>query len=366
MTEASRALSVLTATTVVLGLGVTGAAAAGTPGTAAATERPALAVLGPFTFTGATQAMRSTTHKALRVSLFATDRPTAGTEVAPDAMTVTVSRRHSPERHSWAFELPTASDFSYDEDARSGALTTGSAIEPFGALSLTLTAVGRGQSVGCGRTRADNQQVRVTGTMRFDTRSTGSSRWGVVGGSHRITFTGRSIVSILHPADKLCGSVLPPCVAASSWLAHKTTPGTSIANDEVILQELASTVGGSTRYAVSGERITQLARPVKAVRTDTTTLTVAHTTFGFPAQSARVTVPSSAPSLTGSARLSSTSETESVGLACGTFPQTSTTTMWTAAYRNAAQPLALHEQIEGTYRLPNDVTSAEITRIVPN
>jgi hypothetical protein len=311
--------------------------------------------------------MRSSTHKHLRLSLFATDRPTAGTEVGANSMTVTVARRHAPERHTWVFELPTAADFSYDEDARTGALKTGSAMKPFGALSLALTAVGRAKSVGCGRTRANNQRVRVTGTLSFDTRSRGKTPWGAVGGRRRrMTFTGHSILSIFHPADKLCGSFLPPCVTTKSWRAHKTTPGTSIANDEVILQEFASTVGSTTTYTVSGERITQLARPVKAVRTDTTTLTVAHTRFVFPASSARVKVTRSVPALTGSARLASTTMTESVGLACGTFPELQTTTMWTASYRNAAHPLALHEQIEGTYRLPNDVTSAEITRIVPN
>jgi hypothetical protein len=143
-------------------------------------------------------------------------------------------------------------------------------------------------------------------------------------------------------------------------------PGTAIANDEVILQELATTVGSSTTYSISGERIRQLAKPAKAVRTDTTTVNVPHTKFAFPASSARVKVTRSAPSVTGSARLSSTSMTESVALACGTFPQTATTTQWTASYRNAPSRLALHEQIEGTYRLPNHVTSAEITRIVPN
>jgi hypothetical protein len=355
-------MSAVAAAVLVAGLGVSASAAGATPiGTGAR-----LPVLGPFTFTGAVQSLRSSTHKHLKVSLFATDRPTAGTEVGPNSMTITVARRHAPERHTWVFELPTASDFSYDEDARTGALRTGSAIEPFGALSLALTAVGRERSVGCGRTRANNQRVRVTGMLSFDTRSKGKTRWGAVGGRHRMTFSGHSIISIFHPADKLCGSFLPPCVTTKSWLAHKTTPGTSIANDEVILQELASTVGSSTTYTVSGERIRQLARPVKAVRTDTTTLTVPRTRFVFPASSARVKVTRSAPSLTGAARLASTTMTESVGLACGTFPELSTTTMWTASYRNATHPLALHEQIEGTYRLPNHVTSAEITRVVPN
>jgi hypothetical protein len=362
MSGPSKALSGVVAAVMVVGL-VTGASAAGAAPIGNTAKLP---VLGPFTFTSATQSLSSTTHKHLRVDLFATDRPTAGTEVGPNSMTITVTRRHAPERHSWVFELPKASDFSYDEDTRSGTLKTGSAIRPYGSLSLALTAVGREKSVGCGRTRANNQRVKVTGTLSFDTRSKGKTRWGVVGGRRRMTFTGHSIISILHPADKLCGSFLPPCVTTKSWLAHKTTPGTSIANDEVILQELATTVGKSTTYSISGERIRQLAKPAKAVRTDTTTVAVPHTRFAFPASAARVRVSRSAPSLTGSARLSSVTMTESVALACGTFPQTATTTQWTASYRNAARQLALHEQIEGTYRLPNHVTTAEITRVVPN
>jgi hypothetical protein len=220
MSGSSKTLSAVAAAVVVAGL----ASTAGAAGAAPISSRAQLPVLGPFTFTSATQSLASSTHKHLRIDLFATDRPTAGTEVEPNSMTITVARRHAPERHTWVFELPRASDFSYDEDTRTGALRTGSAIKPFGALSLTLTAVGREKSVGCGRTRANNQRVKVTGTMSFDTRSKGKTRWGAVGGRHRMTFTGHSIISVLHPADKLCGSFLPPCVTTKAWLAHKTTP----------------------------------------------------------------------------------------------------------------------------------------------
>jgi hypothetical protein len=345
----------------VASLGIGASAAASTSPAA----RPAMPVLGPMTLTGAVQPFRSTTHKHLRIALTATNRPAAGTQVGPNALTIAVSRRHAPERHSWVFELK-AADFSYDDDTGVGALKTGSAIKPFGALALALTAVGRVTSVGCGRTRTNVQPVRVTGTLAFHTRSKGKSRWGSVGGTHHLTFGGRSIIRIADPADKLCPSFLPPCVTTKSWLAHKTTEGTAIGNDEVILQELATTIGSSTTYTVSGERIRHLAKPTKAVRTDTTTVKVPHTRFRFPSSSARVTVSRSRPAVTGSADLASLTMIRSDALACGTFPQTSTTTQWTASYRNAAHHLRMHEQIEGTYTLPNDVTSAEITRIVPN
>jgi hypothetical protein len=362
MSRPSKTLSAVAAAVMVAGLGLTASASGAAPiGT-----RAQLPLLGPFDFTAATQSFTSSTHKHLRVGLAATNAPDPAKELEPSSMTITVTRRHAAESHNWVFELPRDSDLSYDVTAGTGVLKTGSAIKPFGALSLALTAVGRAKSVGCGRTRADHQPVRVTGTMSFDTRSKGKTRWGAVGGRHRMTFTGRSIVTIFHPADKLCGSFLPPCVTTMSWLAHKTTPGNTIGNDEVILQEFASTVGSRTTYTISGERIRHLPRPDKAVRTDTTTLTVPRSRFSFPASSASVKVFRHAPAMTGSATLSSVTMTESVGLACGTFPELSTTTMWTASYRNATHPLALHEQIEGTYRLPNHVTSAEITRVVPN
>lgn len=327
---------------------------------------PALPVLGAFSFTGATQSLKSSTHRRLRVDVAATNAPDPALELEPSSMSITVSRKDSPESHNWLFELPRDADLSYDDGTGKGVLKTGSAIEPFGALDLTMTAIGRETVTGCGRTRSDVQPVRVTGTMSFDTRSKGPKPWGRVGGTTRRTFTGRSVITIFAGVDKLCGSFLPPCVTTMSWLAHKTTPGNTIGNDELILQEFASTVGSQTTYTVSAERIRHLARPDKAVRTDTTTLAVPRSRFSFPASSASVTIFRHAPAMTGSATLSSVTQTESVGLACGHFPQLATTTMWTAAYKNAARPLALHEQIEGTFRLPNAVTSAEITRVVPN
>jgi hypothetical protein len=358
-------MGVATAALLVAGLGLTGtagAAAAGPPTSASAR----LPVLGAFTFTGAVQSLTSSTHKHLRVEVAATNAPPPADELEPSSMTITVSRRHAPESHNWVFELPRDADLSYDDGTGSGVLKTGSAIKPFGALDLTLTAIGKETTIGCGRTRSDVQPVRVTGSMSFDTRSKGASRWGHFGGIHRRTFTGRSVITIFRGADKLCGSFLPPCVTTMSWLAHRTTPGNAIGNDEVILQELASTVAGRTTYTVSGERIRHLARPAKAVRTDTTTVSVPHTTFGFPASSARVSVAPNHPALTGASRLSSVTMIRQDALACGHFPQTSTTTAWTASYHDAKQPLDLHEQIEGGFRLPNDVTSAEIDRVVPN
>jgi hypothetical protein len=360
-------VGILTAAVLFAVPGVTGVAAAATPsGPMSTAAAPALPVLGAFSFTGAVQSLTSSTHKGLHVKVAATNAPDPATELNPSSLTVTVSRAHDPESHNWVFELPRDADLSYDNATGLGVVKTGSAIKPFGALNLSLTAVGRETTIGCGRTRADVQPVRVTGTMSFDTRSTGANRWGSVGGTARRTFTGHSVITIFRGVDKLCGSFLPPCVTTMSWLAHKTTPGNTIGNDELILQEFASTVGSRTTYKVSGERIFHLATPDKAIRTDTTSLTVPHTAFAFPASSARVTVSPTAPSLTGATGLASTTETESVALACGHFPQTQTTTMWSASYRNTAKPLALHEQIEGAYRLPNAVTSAEITRVVPN
>jgi hypothetical protein len=360
-------MAVVAAAVVIAGLGAPAVASGATPTTPmAAAASPALPVLGAFSFTGAVQSLTSSTHKGLQVEVAATNAPDPATELNPSSLTLTVSRKHAPERHNWVFELPRDADLSYDNATGLGVLKTGSAIKPYGALDLALTAVGRETVTGCGRTRADVQPVRVTGTMSFDTRSKGPNRWGSVGGTARRTFTGHSVITIFAGVDKLCGSFLPPCVTTMSWLAHKTTPGNTIGNDEVILQEFASTVGSRTTYTVSGERIRHLATPDKAVRTDTTTLSVPHSTFAFPASSAHVTVTPQAPSLTGSTGLASTTQTESVGLACGHFPQLQTTTMWDATYRNAATPLALHEQIEGSYKLPNAVTSAEITRVVPN
>jgi hypothetical protein len=294
-----------------------------------------------LTLTAATQHLTSSTGKALRVSIAATQ----------GVLTVRVARRGAPETHTWTFALP-QNDFGYDDDG-TGLLRTGTSMRPFGALSLSIAATGRAATVGCGRARALVAPVKVTGVLRFVTRSTGSQRWGQVTTAPTRVFTGHSTMATAIPADKLCPSFLPPCVTSASWEAHNIA--TDLRGYEQFIGT-AITVNGVSTSTLTATRLTYLPSPANATRTDVTTVDVPRPAFTFSGADARVRVPASSPTPTGSAHLASTSGDPMPLLACGAAGPNGPRTMrteWLATYRNGAHPLTVPQQIEGAFRLHN-------------
>jgi hypothetical protein len=291
---------------------------------------------GRLTLTAATQSFTSSTGKPLAVDLTA----------VPNALTVKVSTPGQPETHTWSFPFANSSEISYDDDTGMGAVSTGTALRPYGAVALSLTAVGPLTVVGCGSTRVDQQQVTVNGTFAFATHTA----WGTVGSRAPRSFTGTSILTIADPSDKLCGSTLPPCVVTSVWEAH------NIASDLKGFTQFvgtSTTVGTTTTSSLLATRLSYLATPSGATRTDSTTLAVPNPTFVFADPSATVDVESGGVDMTGSARLAGTSENPGTPLACGDGQHRTTNSQWLATYTNGSVPLTVHEQVEGDFRLVN-------------
>jgi hypothetical protein len=320
--------------------------------------RPAVPITATrVTLTAATQHLTSSTGKHLLVSITAIQRQ----------LTVRLMDRGAPESHTWTFTLPD-SGFVYDDDG-TGTLHTGAAVQPFGRMSLSITATGRSTTVGCGRTRATVTPVAVAGALVFKTHSTGANRWGSVSTSTARTFTGHSTVAVAIPADKLCQSLLPPCVTTTHWEAH------NIANDLRGYTQLvgdATTVNGVSRSTLTGNRLTYLSSPANATRTDVTTIDVPAPALTTGTGTARIAVGPHQPDPTGSAQLSGSSEDQMPALACGAAgpngPRT-VRTDWAATYRNGTPRLTISQQIEGAFHLANvagesNRANAGIERIV--
>jgi hypothetical protein len=309
---------------------VTGVAVTSVP--ASAVPTPA----GRLTLTAATQAMTSSTGTPLRLGLSA----------GAGDLSVTVWRSNEPEHHTWAFPFPDASDISFDAETGHGALTSGTAIEPYGRVSLALKQIGKSSIIGCGRTRSELLPVAITGTIYFRTHSA----WGAVGGSSRRSFTGRSRLTIFDPADKLCPSTLPRCVVASTWEAH------NIASDLRGFTQFIGTTskaGSSTTSNLRATRLTYLAKPAGATRTDVSSTKISRPTFTFAGSNATVRVRSSGAHVTGTARLVGGRVNPQTPLACGDAQHRTMRTDWLASYSNGAHPLVVHEQIAGNLRLVN-------------
>jgi len=327
----------LTTAAVLAGMGVTSVTASAAP----AGPRPALVPAG-FTLVDASQSLTSSTGKKLTFVLSATHGS------AQSTMAVTVAHTGSPESHTWTFPLPNPSDITYDTGTGLGSLKTGTAIGKFGSMNLSIKSAGKVVSVGCGRTRTSQQPVTVTGALTFKTLSTGAARWGFVGGTTPLTFTGQNVISIPDGADKLCGSTLPPCVIGVDWEAHNivSTGFTQLIGDD-------TTTNGVTTSTITAFRTTTLTSPAGAVRTDHSTIPVTPPTFTTSGASASLKVPASGTLVTGSAAFVGSSENAMPALACGLPGQESAKTAWLATYTNGAQPLTIHAEIDGNFQLTN-------------
>jgi hypothetical protein len=320
--------------------------------------RPAAPITATrVTLTAATQHLTSSTGKHLLVSITAIQRQ----------LTVRLTRRGAPESHTWTFTLP-QSGFIYDDDG-TGTVHTGASIQPFGRMSLAITATGRSTTVGCGRTRSTVTPVAVAGALVYKTNSTGANRWGRVDTPTTRTFTGHSTVAVAIPADKLCQSFLPPCVTTTHWEAH------NIASDLRGYTQLvgdATTVNGVSQSTLTGNRLTYLPSPANATRTDVTTIDVPAPALTAATGTARLTVGPHRPDPTGSARLNGSAENQMPALACGAAGPNGTRTVrteWAATYHNGAPHLTISQDIEGAFHLANvagesNRANATIDRII--
>jgi hypothetical protein len=324
----------------VAGLGVTalpGVATAG-PGVA----KPAAATPSEIDFVPAVQSLRSTSHATLRTQL------SASSEGLARSVSVTLTRKGTPEVHSWLFS-PNSGALTFSPSTGKGSLKVGTQLKPFGKISLALTAIGKKHVVTCGTLKTIAQPVRVRGLFAFNTHSTGKHRWGTVGGSVR-TFTGSNIVSyeLGTPSTTCGGSFAFPCTALIGWDAASHGSGLN----SVSMGGTISMFKGKTRREVFAGRTVSLKMPKGASRTDSMEVSVKHMTFSVSKGKASLRIGAGGV-LTGSASLISPSAGVSETSPCGKPAKTQHDTSWRVPYKNGKSPLTAREQIEGPIRLPN-------------
>jgi hypothetical protein len=339
----ARAVTGTAAAILVAGLGVSAL-----PGVAAARPsvvKPAAAAKpSQIEFLPAVQSLRSTSHTTLHARLSA-----AWEEgVAETSLSVTLTRKGTPEIHSWLFELKNGA-LAFSPSTGKGSLKAGTQLMPYGKVSLTLTAIGNKHVVTCGTFKTVTQPVRARGVLSFNTHSTGKHRWGTVGGSVR-TFGGTNVVSYELGAFQSCsGPFEVPCTSLISWQA--STHGAGV--NSVSIGGTISTFKGRTRREVFANRTVSLKKPKNASRTDSLEVADQHMAFSESKGKASVRIGASGL-LTGSASLISPSTAlPPVSFSCGNVAKTQHETSWRVPYKNGKSPLAAHEQIEGSIRLPN-------------
>jgi hypothetical protein len=333
-----RALAGVTVVTLLSGLGL---AAMVRP----ATATPSAATVEDLSFT-TVQAMTSTTHKHLRIGV------SLNQEGSSAFGSVTVSRKGAPEIHEWSFHPFAKGSFAFNTKTGKGLVKLGKQIEPYGKITLKLVATGKKRVTGCATDRAVSQSVKVRGVFLFDTHSTGKLRWGRAGSSKSVVLHGLSTISYQTASGKACGTPPPQaCVSRVTWNVFKQLGS----RNSIVL---VGTISKATSV-LFGERSVALTKPAGASRLDGVQLADKHMTFSVVAQKATVTI-GAAGRVTGSATLTTGAAGDASSSPCGAASahHMQTSTRWQAAYTNGKVPLTVHEEIEGSYRMPNQPLAA--------
>jgi hypothetical protein len=291
-----------------------------------------------------THPLVSSTHHKLRVQVSATKDLESP---ADDTVTVTLSRPHDTESHSWAFPF-SAARMTVGVKGNGSIKLPSSAIEPYGRLSLSFKASGAARTSKCNGVPAlKTRHVAISGRLLLETHSTGKQAWGHVGSAHRAIHFGTTstIVWTYDTSGTGCaGEQFPPnpCLFGLLWIAqHGSVQFSGISRQS------------ATTGEVGAERIVDLKRPKGAQRTDNTfgrarRMSLVHANTGL----ATVSVHADGGNATGLATLTSPGPEQVTTGSCGTDTAQTRSTLQ-ADYDHDSPPLRLAEQVFGVLTMPD-------------
>ena len=244
------------------------------------------------------------------------------------------------ESHEWQFPVDGAA-FEVD-DTGAGTLNVPSdQLGPYGTVDLTITPVGSPTTQKCnGNPISQTQKVSLSGTLAFDTLSSGGHKWGSV---TRKTLTA-SLVSIYATnAGTACVDFNNlPCVVGLVWGANH---GENLNFSGIDTGEKASLIASRT---------TSLSAPDGATRSDLVSATTKRLSIAQSGSGATLSIVALGNS-TGRATIKAGKpQTDSVNCKVGKKKKIETTTTWSKPkYTNGKKPLVVHEQVFGSIKIAN-------------
>lgn len=254
---------------------------------------------------------------------------------------ISVSLRTTQESHGWSFTGPRTA-VAVDSTGKGSITLSGTQMGGYGHLKLHLKPVGKARTQKCGgEPQSKTRPVTVSGTMFFNTKSTGTHKWGTVGSNRKtFTFARTDSVTWTYNTTHSCPSPPPTCYTSRSWSRSVSTLKT--------YTYLSGGVAGKAGY-VSAFRSTQLSKPKGASRYDSMSL---------KAKPSSLTVANDGSAVmkvflgTGSATLKAPPGS-TFDQPCGTGTKQEHTTSWSGSYQNGPKQLRAPAQIFGSIALPN-------------
>jgi hypothetical protein len=323
----------------------------------------------------------SSTHRKLHVDLLANQTPGS---TADDVVVSLSEAGIAGEEHDWTF--PVAASALQVSSAGKGTLKVPSAkISPFGQISLTITPTGTPKTDSCDGTPSDKvQKVKLAGTFYFDTKSTGSQKWGAVGSrstkkkAKKFTFSSTNDVTWFY--------LLPPSPDAAAPVTGPDPDCGGGGDDDLglpcnadLIWDDASGNVDLTGVSVAGlslieaSRNTQLSTPAGATREDDLTgtgPTPQFTTTPDPASegaSDASLVVTAATGAVGTTTIASSTSTAPEQLPCegSAAGETANVSFWQDCnYTNGTTPLTVPAEIFGPISQTNNA-EASIFDVIP-
>lgn len=291
----------------------------------------------------------SSTGKKLRVQL--TANQVVGVPSASTAMITVRKGSARSETHAWNFEVATGA-LTLDDTGAGTVDVPGSAISPYGEVSLTVTPVGDPTTQQCqGQDVSQTQKVSLSGTFYFDTRSGGKHAWGAVGSKSKpFTFSAtNSVVSQFNPSANI-GCVdfnNLPCASGLTWSSNQ--------NSNLDFDGF----GAGKHGQLFASRTVNLSTPAGATRDDEAFATTKPLKVVKKSGGASLSV-TAATNAVGSAKLTAKkSHKDSNNCKLGSKKKVATSTSWqNAKYKNGKKKLAVHAEIFGAIKIANNANSS--------
>jgi hypothetical protein len=290
----------------------------------------------------------SSSHHKLAISVLADQtRLPPGLELS--SIDITVATRSNTESHSWLLNLPNSALKTTKSLSGSIAIPP-SKIEPYGAVKVSFTPIGAPVTTTCDAADYTTvQKVHISGTVFFQTRSSGAHPWGSVGGRAKtFTFrTGSTVTDTIGNGASICASPSPnPCFTETAW---------TVADAAI---DLSGTVRDGKPGTIDGERDVTLAKPHGATRTDELSVLSPRPRFrkGPGGKTASLAIRTSGSREAGAATLTSTRKDVSNSGPCGSS-QSEQFVTWKAKYVNSEVPLVLHAEIYGDMTIAHALTA---------
>jgi hypothetical protein len=326
----------------------------GTPAYATA-PRTTRAVEGYDIDTTHSTQITTSTGKHLDLDLNGFESPPGCPDCGDPSSGLTLTLSRAGESHGWdMFAEPNnpgdPTDIVAPTGSTPGTIDTRSDFEGFGRVQMSITPVGSAKSYSCsnGTVFETNQKVTLSGTIFFETRSSGPHAWGTLGtrtAPTPVTLTANLETDYNTTCQYINGNFYE-CQLGTNWTVNMHN-GVSV----------GSAGSKKTRFHVARDVLVGADKDIQ--RFDNYTGPLGSATFTRSGHHATVKIKGRGGFSTGTGTIQGTTKgTKNVACGFGHTKVKVTIAHYKSTYRRGAHPFTVHPQVFGTVKITGAVAAS--------